>query len=243
VLGDDIVIANGPVAREYRRLMDQLGVEIGLAKSLVSRNRTLEFAKRFFIPADASPVSLLELAVATKWVPAMVEYAAKHALTHAQVLSLVGFGYRVKARIQADFHVQSGRVSTLLMSLVRGKVLTWEWITRRSLSPLRVFLIEDSQRRAMLVSSLSAYITQSLKSRYDSIARQIVLMSKWANLLPNSEVQERRGKYSKEFYDRVKPDQMDSLVRLLLTVLLAPKAFESSVYLERVRLWWSELSE
>jgi hypothetical protein len=48
VLGDDIVIANGPVAREYLRVMTQIGVEVGLAKSLVSpRGATLEFAKRF----------------------------------------------------------------------------------------------------------------------------------------------------------------------------------------------------
>lgn len=47
MLGDDIVIARGRVAREYLNLMESLGVGIGLAKSLVARNRTLEFAKRF----------------------------------------------------------------------------------------------------------------------------------------------------------------------------------------------------
>lgn len=48
VLGDDIVIADSRVARKYRALCKLLGVEIGLAKSLVSSGKTLEFAKRFF---------------------------------------------------------------------------------------------------------------------------------------------------------------------------------------------------
>lgn len=52
------------MAGAYLDLMNELGVEIGLAKSLVSRKGVAEFAKRFFMPNDASPVSLREVAVA-----------------------------------------------------------------------------------------------------------------------------------------------------------------------------------
>lgn len=48
VLGDDIVISHPGVAQRYKQLMAKLGVEIGIAKSLVSRGKTLEFAKRFY---------------------------------------------------------------------------------------------------------------------------------------------------------------------------------------------------
>lgn len=48
ILGDDIVICGPGVAQRYRQLLDKLGVEVGIAKSLVSRGKTLEFAKRFY---------------------------------------------------------------------------------------------------------------------------------------------------------------------------------------------------
>lgn len=49
VLGDDIVIADDAVAREYLVLMELLGVSINLSKSLESK-RFLEFAKRWIGP-------------------------------------------------------------------------------------------------------------------------------------------------------------------------------------------------
>jgi hypothetical protein len=49
VLGDDIVIFNHKVAKEYYKIMTSLiGVEIGLAKSISSKSRmVLEFAKKY----------------------------------------------------------------------------------------------------------------------------------------------------------------------------------------------------
>jgi hypothetical protein len=59
VLGDDII--NSALSAEYLHIMDQIGVEIGLAKSLVSPNKLVgEFAKRFYIPSDASMVPFKE---------------------------------------------------------------------------------------------------------------------------------------------------------------------------------------
>jgi hypothetical protein len=52
VLGDDIVIADARVARKYRALCRLLGIGIGLPKSLVASNKTLEFAKRLFFRGE-----------------------------------------------------------------------------------------------------------------------------------------------------------------------------------------------
>lgn len=49
VLGDDLVIANDKVAAEYRVICRQIDLGIGIAKSIVSANRTVEFAKKFFV--------------------------------------------------------------------------------------------------------------------------------------------------------------------------------------------------
>jgi len=67
LLGDDIVIANEPVAKAYYALMtDELGVDINLDKSLVSSN-TFEFAKQIIRAGEnLSPVGPRNLLLATK---------------------------------------------------------------------------------------------------------------------------------------------------------------------------------
>jgi hypothetical protein len=45
VLGDDVVIANDEVAEHYLEIMNDLGVEINLSKSIISTD-IAEFAKK-----------------------------------------------------------------------------------------------------------------------------------------------------------------------------------------------------
>lgn len=57
VLGDDIVIANKAVSNSYLFIMETLGVDINMSKSLVSTTGSLEFAKRLIIESkDVSPI-------------------------------------------------------------------------------------------------------------------------------------------------------------------------------------------
>lgn len=57
ILGDDIVIKNAEVAREYTSLMKELGVSINLSKSIIS-DKFAEFAKKWLGPndLDISPI-------------------------------------------------------------------------------------------------------------------------------------------------------------------------------------------
>jgi hypothetical protein len=58
LLGDDICIADEAVAMTYLEIMNDLGVEINLSKSLVSSISCIEFAKRWKIgKTDVSPAS------------------------------------------------------------------------------------------------------------------------------------------------------------------------------------------
>lgn len=50
ILGDDVVIANEMVAQHYLAIMQDLGVEISIPKSLISDRGVSEFAKRIFGP-------------------------------------------------------------------------------------------------------------------------------------------------------------------------------------------------
>lgn len=58
LLGDDICIASKEVASQYLLLMEGLGVEINLSKSLQSSTKVVEFAKRWKVgETDVSPSS------------------------------------------------------------------------------------------------------------------------------------------------------------------------------------------
>jgi hypothetical protein len=72
--------------------MSALGVEIGLAKSLESSKRTLEFAKKYFVPQDASPIPFKELLSAEHNSSALMEYVRKFNLRIPDALHLMGFG-------------------------------------------------------------------------------------------------------------------------------------------------------
>lgn len=121
VLGDDIVIADEAVAAEYLKIMELIGVEIGLAKSLVSHTRTLEFAKRTYVNGtDCSPVSLDEALVALRHIGSLEELVRKQlkygVLRLSSVARFAGFGYKVLAQLQLGFALNNrcGRMSAYL---------------------------------------------------------------------------------------------------------------------------------
>jgi len=142
VLGDDIVIADDRVAKKYRVLCRLLGVEIGLAKSLVSSGKTLEFAKRFFY--EGSDLS----GMPTKfWAAAQSQSGVACALaawypsgTLGNFVRALGGGFRVASKVgTARWGKLSKRVLALCVSLtnpVMGARLafrTWpEWLWSQS---------------------------------------------------------------------------------------------------------------
>lgn len=104
ILGDDVVIGDPKVAKSYLFLMKALGVEVSLAKSLVSDNLSLEFAKRFIYKGtDVSPLSLKEFDVALRSLPNLLGFIRRAAtlapISYSDVLRSCGFGYRVLGRI------------------------------------------------------------------------------------------------------------------------------------------------
>jgi hypothetical protein len=118
ILGDDVIIGDSGVAAEYLAVMDSLGVEIGLAKSLVSPNKLVgEFAKKFFIPSDASMVPVKEIIAAKYSGSELVQLVMKYKLSVQQALSLAGFGYKVKGSLNKEFSKLGLRSVRLLLAL------------------------------------------------------------------------------------------------------------------------------
>lgn len=122
VLGDDVVIGDPKVAKMYLLLMKALQVDVSLAKSLVSDNLSMEFAKRFIYKGtDISPLSLKEFDVALRSLPALLSFIRRVAtlvpVTYADVLRACGFGYRVLGRITSPLEQISTRSRWLLTAL------------------------------------------------------------------------------------------------------------------------------
>lgn len=101
LLGDDVVIAEGKVAKNYLLLLREIGVEVGLAKSLISSNGTFEFAKRTYRSGvDLSGISLEMMAASVTDATVLetyVEAAQPRGVKHALRLALQVLGYGGKA--------------------------------------------------------------------------------------------------------------------------------------------------
>nr|QOX06058.1 RNA-dependent RNA polymerase [Lentinula edodes mitovirus 1] len=113
VLGDDIIIWNKPVAVKYLRVLKNLGVEVGLAKSVLSpKGIGLEFAKKTIVKGvDVSPIPLKEISAAHRSVSNVRAFAEKYNMMDTQVLRFLGYGYQV------TWEKQSRVVSTLKVAL------------------------------------------------------------------------------------------------------------------------------
>jgi hypothetical protein len=125
VLGDDMVIGNHQVAREYLSIMDKLGVSINKSKSLVSKNLSMEFAKRFYYKGkDVTPFPLVGLS--TGWlglgfVPEVVANVTDligRTPTLYQVARYVGLGYKAAIKLSnSRLSRMSSRARALFLGL------------------------------------------------------------------------------------------------------------------------------
>ncbi|KAH0709154.1 hypothetical protein KY284_010581 [Solanum tuberosum] len=96
LLGDDILITDKKVANQYCRLLDRLSVTISFAKSIVSENGTIEFAKRFWIrdmQKDISPISLKAL-TSCRTTVGLCQLSCRYSIEISTLQRLAGAGYK-----------------------------------------------------------------------------------------------------------------------------------------------------
>jgi hypothetical protein len=125
VLGDDVVIGNHGVAREYLSVMGTLGVSINKSKSLVSKNLSMEFAKRFYYKGkDVTPFPLVGLS--TGWlglglvpevINSVVNLTEKVPMLYS-IARYLGFGYKsATALASRRLRKMTSRQAALLLGL------------------------------------------------------------------------------------------------------------------------------
>lgn len=172
LLGDDIVLADKQVAEAYLILLQQIGVEYGLAKSLISSTGGFEFAKRTFVSGkDASAISLLALGVAKADLSVLEQvlvHAGKRSLgeTLRICARLLGYGYRTLARLPAVLMTRS-RLQGLAVLLTRPGSLwampsTQDWLAQNA--PGKVKEIPEGALAAMRESLEQRLLDSALRS-------------------------------------------------------------------------------
>jgi len=189
LLGDDVVIGNEAVAEKYLLLLQAIGVEVGLAKSLISRRGVFEFAKRTFrisdegALVDLSGVSLAALAAAVADSSVMEEL-----LTRANVRSareglrvasrVLGLGFRVRSSLGGKLELLNSRLLGLLVLLTRPSS-TW------GLPPVEWLLQVTAEVRGVIGNSDTEVLMDAVRQRLvDSalkIAEGLLSLVQWLN--------------------------------------------------------------
>jgi hypothetical protein len=94
------VIVDGKVISEYRRVLQVIGVQAGLAKSIIAKSKfVIEFAKKFFVDSYQANMVPLKECIATSCSTSLVmEFVRKYELSLNQILSFLGYGFKAKMR-------------------------------------------------------------------------------------------------------------------------------------------------
>jgi len=115
LLGDDLVVGDSEAKKHYLRILDALGVECGLHKSVLSpRGIGLEFAKRTLINGeDVSPIPIEEFLAANQTLPSALALAMRYSLDFPSLIKVLGYGYKVLGSLNKHIGSQNARVRAL----------------------------------------------------------------------------------------------------------------------------------
>lgn len=142
LLGDDIIIANDRVAHKYRWLLDQLGVECSLAKSMASNQRSFEFAKRVLhrgVDVSGFPWKLWR--IGQRSLAAMISLAQRvslgaQTLNLASLVKALGAGMKATSRAYCSWRHMPKGMKALLVILTHPQAATFlsrqtwlDWLT------------------------------------------------------------------------------------------------------------------
>jgi hypothetical protein len=120
ILGDDIVILNAAVLREYLVILKQIGVTAGLAKSLLANGRfVLEFAKKFFVNGERADMVPLKEVISVQTSTSMLgEFGHKYRMKPTQLLAFMQYGYKARSfALQRLYYKLSRRMRVPLIWL------------------------------------------------------------------------------------------------------------------------------
>lgn len=124
LLGDDLVLGDFIVFKEYSKIIQKLQVKLSLAKSILSSHSSgLEFAKKTLIKLnnivyDVSPVSMKEFGQSLKTFSDFLAFVNKFNLSIPASLKILGYGYRVIGSCNKNYN----KANLILKNLFLGSL-------------------------------------------------------------------------------------------------------------------------
>nr|QIP68030.1 RNA-dependent RNA polymerase [Erysiphales associated mitovirus 1] len=136
VLGDDVVILDKSVALTYIKIMKSLGVEINLNKSLISRGKICEFAKRLIsVDSRLEGLSLKEFSELTD-LSSVLSLVRKLETPNSVVLRFLGYGSLSSGNVMTNILKGSSRAAIDHILRSPTKQSRWEdylaWLIQTS---------------------------------------------------------------------------------------------------------------
>ncbi|KAF3625010.1 hypothetical protein FXO38_29965 [Capsicum annuum] len=106
----------------------------GIAKSIISENGTIDFAKRFWtkdMQLDLSPIPLRAL-TACRTTVGLCQLSARYSISISMLQRLGGAGFRVRSRLHSTQSKRWERLKAAAQKLHRSYLLSLEyWIGRK----------------------------------------------------------------------------------------------------------------
>lgn len=213
VLGDDIDIAcKSAVAERYQSICSDLGIVIGLLKSLRSETNCFEFANQRFSPdGNISPISLKEELSAQTWV-ARTEYAKRILARFGTSYSNPGLALLRKATTAPQWDALvpeltgerrvGGLVQISTFLLQNPFTFTGGWPTIGSLMEWLALLGLGTQKLANLPENQGTLFELSMTYALDLITRSL------------AEAKERIDSFPTDLYGKVVLDKDETLDQL-----------------------------
>jgi len=147
------VIADWKVARRYLQIMDDLGVECGLAKSVLShKGQGLEFAKSTFIDGqNVSPISFKELQTSINELTNWASFARKFNLNFDRQARVLGFGYKARRKgfNKMNHALQAVHLTNIVKADLKTDILTLRRGAPKNFNKEYLFLFTDQVLRPL----------------------------------------------------------------------------------------------
>nr|UPW42095.1 MAG: putative RNA dependent RNA polymerase [Yunnan mito-like virus 26] len=121
ILGDDVVITNILVAREYLKVMKELDLEINFSKSLISPKGYAEFAKRFISSSETlSGASLLEFSSLSEGFSNLISLTRRYEIPQSSFNRILGKGSKAQghySNIVTSKRINSNFIDSVMYNL------------------------------------------------------------------------------------------------------------------------------
>jgi hypothetical protein len=168
--------------------MRALGVEISLAKTLLGTDRSMEFAKRFFLKGkDASPLSTLEFLAGLGNISALVTLVAKARrlvdIRLADVAKACKWGYRVCGSLDGNLSKLGSRAQGLVLLFTRpgspfGVSSMLDWLFLERIGSVREV---PEEQKARVADSLESTLFRSYEEQVENMVKKTLQPPKFRN--------------------------------------------------------------